>query len=371
MTKKVAIIGAGTAGCAAAYQFEKLGGWDIQIFEGSGVIGAGVRTEFKGGHPYTFGPRHFLTKNEKVFEYLNQIVPMRKLEHRFLTYLDEEADFFNYPINAADIPRMTQANKINLELAELNPDLSSAPTNFEEYWISKVGQTLYDKFIDRYSKKMWQLDDNKLIDTFNWSPKGTPIKTDQTHAWSEAISAYPIAIDGYNKFFDAVPTFANVRLNCPVQSLDTKTKTLIVDGEKLQFDIIVNTVPLDVVIDEDLGSLPFVGRDLITIILPIEHAFPEDVFFLYYANDEKYTRIVEYKKLSGYQAPSTLLGVEIPSKNGKHYPLPIKKYKAIHEAYAACLTDGIFTIGRAGKYDYHVDIDDCVEQALEIYECLR
>ena len=371
MTKKVAIIGAGTAGCAAAYQFEKLGGWDVQIFEGSGVIGAGVRTEFKGGHPYTFGPRHFLTKKENVFEYLNQIVPMRKLEHRFLTYLDEEADFFNYPINAADIPKMDQSNRINMELSQLESELSSPPENFEEYWISKVGQTLYGKFIDRYSKKMWQIDDNRKIDTFNWSPKGTPIKRDQTHAWSEAISAYPIALDGYNKFFDSVANFATVNLSCPVSSLDAFNKTILVNGEKLSFDIVVNTVPLDLIMDDDLGSLPFVGRDLITIILPIERAFPEDVFFLYYANDEKYTRIVEYKKLSGYQSSSTLLGLEIPSKNGRHYPLPIKKFKAIHDSYAERLGDGVFSIGRAGKYDYQVDIDDCIEQALEIYETLR
>jgi UDP-galactopyranose mutase len=372
MSKKVAIIGAGTAGCAAAYQFERLGGWSIDIFEGGNTVGAGVRTQFYGGHPYTFGPRHFLTRNQAVFDYFNSIVPMRLLKHRFLTYLEEEADFFSYPISALDIPRMRRSEQIQRELAVAETlELTSPPRNLEEYWISKVGETLYGKFIDSYSKKMWQVNDNREIDTFNWSPKGTPIKKDSSHGWSEAISAYPIALNGYNDFFDRVPSFARVNLKTPVDEIRPDRMEVVVKGETHKFDKIVNTIPLDSVIKEDLGSLPFVGRDLITIILPVEHLLPPDVFFLYYANAEPYTRIVEYKKFSNYQAPTTLIGLEIPSGNGKHYPLPIKKFYAIHEEYLKRLNSNIYTIGRAGKYDYQVDIDDCIEQALGIYDELR
>jgi UDP-galactopyranose mutase len=371
MTKKVAIIGAGTAGCAAAHQFRRLGGWEIEVFEAGGQMGAGVRTHFKGGHPFTFGPRHFLTKNQKVFDYLDSIIPLRRLKHRFLTYLEEEADFFNYPINAGDIPRMKRGKEIQAQLDAVEGAEISEPRNFEEYWISKIGTILYSKFIDVYSKKMWQLDDNKQIDTFNWSPKGTPIKKDSSHAWSEAISAYPIALNGYNDFFDKVLDFATVRFHCPIDEIRPQTCEVVNKGAAKKYDKIVNTVALNDVIKEDLGALPFVGRDLTTVILPIEQAFPEDVFFLYYANAEPYTRIVEYKKLSGYQASTTLLGIETPSNHGKHYPLPIKKFRALHEEYAKRLGSNVYSIGRAGKYDYQVDIDDCIEQALSIYEELK
>ena len=30
------------------------------------------------------------------------------------------------------------------------------------------------------------------------------------------------------------------------------------------------------------------------------------------------------------------------------------------------MPDGVFSIGRAGSYDYSVDIDDCIAQALDI-----
>ena len=69
--KKALIIGGGFAGCSSAHQLELLGNWDVTIVEKSSVLGAGVRTEWYGGHPHTYGPRHFLTDNEKVYEYLN------------------------------------------------------------------------------------------------------------------------------------------------------------------------------------------------------------------------------------------------------------------------------------------------------------
>ena len=110
----------------------------------------------------------------------------------------------------------------------------------------------------------------------------------------------------------------------------------IVSGEKQKYDIIINTISLDTLLNNSFGELPFVGRDLITIILPQEFVFPKDVFFLYYANDEPYTRIVEYKKFTQYKSNTTLIGLEIPSKNGKHYPLPMMKYKMIQTNTKVC-----------------------------------
>ena len=364
---KAAIIGGGFAGCAAARQLNSLG-WKVSIFERGNTLGAGVRTKFLSGHPYTFGPRHFLTKNQKVFEYLDSIVPMRMLEHRFLTYLEDERDFFSYPIALSEVPRMWSASVIEGELAALSED---EPQNLEEYWIGKVGKTLYSKFIEKYSKKMWRISDNRELDIFDWSPKGTPLKTDSSHAWSEAISAYPVARDGYNDFFDNVTTMGEVRYNTAVVVLDADTLKLSIDGVEQSFDAIVNTIPLDDLFGPLFGVLPYVGRDMQMVILPLEFALPKDVFFLYYANNEPHTRIVEYKKFTGYTSKNTLLGIETPSANGKHYPLPMKKWKSVHEQYKALLPPRFYSIGRAGSYDYKVDIDDCVEQAMQIAEELR
>ena len=77
-------------------------------------------------------------------------------------------------------------------------------------------------------------------------------------------------------------------------------------------------------------------------------------------------KIVEYKNLTLHKSHTTLLGLEIPSNNGKHYPMPVKKEIAKAEKYLSNMPDDVFSIGRAGKYDYNVDIDDCIIQAMEV-----
>ena len=84
--KKVLIIGGGIGGCASANILNDIKNLDITIVEKSKELGAGVRTYFYGGrHPYTFGPRHFLTKNKEVYKYFNKIIPMRPVNyHEFM-----------------------------------------------------------------------------------------------------------------------------------------------------------------------------------------------------------------------------------------------------------------------------------------------
>ena len=54
-----------------------------------------------------------------------------------------------------------------------------------------------------------------------------------------------------------------------------------------------------------------------------------------------------------------------------HYPVPFKKEIKKSHKYIKSLPEWYFTIGRAGTYRYEVDIDDCIEQALEIGEIIN
>lgn len=363
--KKALIIGGGIAGCAAAQQFDLKGGWDVTLIEAAPFLGAGVRTQWWGGHPYTFGPRHFLTQSERVFHFFNQYCPIRLTpEHEFITYVEKENAFYNFPINKDDIPRMPDSIVIDDELSKLS-GVENAK-NLEEYWIGSVGRKLYEKFIDEYSKKMWQVEDNRMIDTFSWSPKGVALKEGPRAAWDSAFSGYPYAENGYDNYFDLATRNATVLLNLKIDSYDIPNRRVFFNKAWHFYDVIVNTISPDLLFDQHFGELPYVGRDFHKIVLPVEFAFPENVFFIYYANSEQFTRLVEYKKFTMHKSKSTLIGMEIPSKNGKHYPLPISEEIERAERYLALLPDGVYSIGRAGSYLYRVDIDDCIEQALAI-----
>jgi UDP-galactopyranose mutase len=361
--KKALVIGGGAAGCAATHQFMLMGGWDVLLVEAAPFLGAGVRTFYYGGHPYTFGPRHFLTQNRAVYDYMNAICPLRSCaDHQFITYVERDNAFYNYPIHEDDIARMPDRDLIAAERKEA-VGVANAK-NLEEYWIGSVGRRLYEKFIDKYNKKMWLVDDNRVLDTFNWSPKGVTIKSGSRAAWDTALSAYPYAPDGYNRFFDVTTAGATVLLNTKIERYDIPYRTVWIGGEKMTFDVIVSTVSPDELFGRCHGELRYIGRDLHKIVFPTEHVFPEHVFFLYYANDEKFTRLVEYKQFTHHQSPTSLVGMEIPSFNGRHYPLPFKADQALARRYFELMPEHVYSVGRAGSYRYGLDIDDCIEQAM-------
>ena len=368
--KRALVIGGGAAGCAATHQLMMMGGWNVTLVEAAPFLGAGVRTSWFGGHPYTFGPRHFLTRNRAVYDYMDAICPLRSCaEHQFITYVERDNAFYNYPIHEDDIARMPDLDLITKERQEA-VGFENA-TNLEEYWVGSVGRRLYEKFIDQYNKKMWLVDDNAKIDTFNWSPKGVNIKSGPKAAWDSAWSAYPYAPDGYNRYFDVSTEGADVRLRTRIERYDLPNRTVWLNGEKQTYDVIVNTISPDIVMNGTYGELPYIGRDLLKIVFPTEHVFPENVYFLYYANDEPFTRLVEYKKFTHHKSPTSLVGVEIPSMNGKHYPLPFKAEQVKARKYFEDMPQHVYSIGRAGSYRYGLDVDDCIEQAMIMAEQIK
>lgn len=382
--KKALVIGGGFTGCTAAFELSKKPGWTVDLVEKNNFLGAGNRTQYYKGHPYTFGPRHFLTRERWIYDYLNYYVPLRSCgDHQFLTLGSNQNNFYNYPINYTDIEKIDSREKIYQELSEIFMSSSARPSdanyfdyykynqaseakNFEEFWVKSIGKTLYNDFIDEYSKKMWMITDNKEIDDFTWSPKGVAIKKGGPECWSDAISAYPYALNGYDNFFRIATERVSVHLNFDASLIDINNKSIKIGDVTKKYDVIINTTSLDRFFDCCYGELPYIGRDLIKLLIPTEFVLPKNVYFLYYAGEEPHTRVVEYKKFTHYKSVNSLITIEIPSKNNKHYPLPFSKFINLHKKYVNELPQDFFSIGRAGAYMYNVDIDDAIEQACKV-----
>ena len=364
LKRKVLIIGAGPAGCAAVHKLNELDELEITVVDKASQPGAGVRTNFYGGHPYTFGPRHFFTQKTYIYEYLDSMVPLRDCgDHQFISYVEQDNEFYNFPIHMDDVRRMPDSEKVLEEISNARGVHESK--NFEEYWINSVGPTLYEKIVRQYTKKMWMRDPVE-IDTFKWSPKGVTIKDGPRAALDNCMSGYPLARDGYNYFFDSIGDKCKLLLNTSIQEFDIANKKVVIDGQLEKFDFIVSTVSPDILFNFCFGELEYIGRDVHLIVFPREHVFPENVYFLYYPGNEQHTRLVEYKKFTHHEDKNSLIGIEYPSLNGKHYPIPVKTEMLKAQRYLELLPPGVFSMGRAGSYRYLVDIDDCIEQAFEL-----
>jgi UDP-galactopyranose mutase len=362
---KILIIGGGFAGCIAADMLlRKNKGHKVTLIERSNSLGGSCITQNYGGHPYTLGPRHFLTRKEWVFDFLNEKCPMRRYDngHEFLTYVERDQKFYHFPIHEDEIQWMPDADAIKGELAQ-RPDEVHA-NNLEDYWIQSVGPTLYSKFIDQYSRKMWGINSNTEITDFGFTPKGVALNKGKKAAWSDAISGFPLAINGYNDYFGLATADVEVQLNTNIEEYDFEKVRVKVKGNWISYDIIISTISPEIPMRYAFGELRWAGRDFFKLVLPMEHVFPKEVYFLYYANDEAFTRIVEYKKFYKYESATTLIGIEIPSKKNKLYPYPCKADQELHAKYISACNSRVLHIGRNGAYRY-LDVGMIIEQCAD------
>ena len=341
--------------------------WHVTIIEKSKIFGGGVRTFFHGGHPYTYGPRHFIgpEKNMPAFEFLNKIVPMRHLKKFNLSYQQKDDFFANYPMHIDDIKKLSDSKKIFSELDNLPKETKAK--NFEEFWIGRVGQTLYERFNKFYNLKAWQIKSNTEMDYgFEATVKLKPLETGPRNEFHTGyINAYPTNKDGYNKFFDVSLDGCEILLGKEIKSVDQDKLSVHFDDEQLKADLIISTISPDFLFNYCWGELAYVGRDFYKIVLPIKQALPDDVYFIYYPNEnEQQTRVTEFKKFTLHESNNTLITLEVPSMKNKLYPTMIKSQVYLADKYLESLPEKIMSVGRMGTYRY-VDIDDIIMQGLE------
>ena len=360
---KALILGGGFAGTTAAHLLKREG-WDVTLVEREPHLGGGCRTFFQGGHPFTYGPRVYYGYSTKVWDWVNRFIPMRRFPFELRTYVERDARFYSYPIHADDLPLMPDYNVIAAELARL--DNSKPPADFEEYWLQRIGRTLYDKFVNYYSRKMWMIDDNRIFDIFKWSAKDVPIEKPGTtrEAYKGSYLGYPINLNGYNPYFDKMSEGVEV-LTSEYASLHHNgvgEYEVWTSNRKMKADAIISTTPIDELLGAQFGELPYVGRDFSVFILPVKQAFPGDVRFCHYAGREPHTRITEFKKITYHESEDSLFVLETPSKRNKLYPYLTKANMALAEKYLAALPPNVHSIGRLGCYRYST-IEQTITQA--------
>ncbi|MBI4994113.1 FAD-dependent oxidoreductase [Candidatus Peregrinibacteria bacterium] len=365
---KILILGAGFSGVTTAYLLSKKG-HKVTVLEGSDHPGDGVWTKFYGGHPYTFGPRIFYTWDKEVFEHIEKFVKLRKFYTRTWTYVEKDKKLYHYPIQKKDIKMMPDSEKIIRELA-VRKGKKPSVEDFETYWIDMIGQTLYEKFVNNYSKKMWGVKSNKeLVADFKWVNKGTPIRNGDDRLYTDQFQGYPEAPDGYNEYFIKSLKGSEVLFNCKIDHINTNTRTVTTSKGDFTGDVIINTIHVDTLLKYTFGELRYYGRKLLKVVVPVEYSFPEDVTWIHYSGNEPFTRITEFKKITDHKASDTLLGIEIPSVKNRLYPVQSKSEFKKYEQYKSLFPKNFYSIGRLGTFKYK-GIEDVIRESLDLSKTL-
>lgn len=372
--KKIVIIGAGFSGCTAAYFLLKKG-YDVTVLERESHPGGGCWTRFHGEHPYTIGPRIFYSFNKKVYDHLDSFVKIRNFDTRTISYVEQDDCFYNYPLQYEDFPKMPDHKQIEKELkiAKKNVDEGNLSfENFEEYWISAIGPTLYKKFVDEYSKKMWGIDSNlELSADFKWINRGTPIRDGDTRLFGDQYQGYPYAITGYNDYFLKSLEGAKVHFNETITNIDKEKCIVSSEKNEYKYDIIINTGHTDELFGFKHGKLGYSGRKIIPIVLPNQYVFDNpDHYWAHYSGDQEYTRAVDFKKVTNNESDSCLLTLEMMSDENRLYPKQTQHDIDMYQSYKKEFPSNYYAIGRLGTFKY-TGITDAIEQAMELTDTIE
>ena len=351
------------AGCTASYLLARKG-YEVTVIEGESEPGGGVRTRWYGGHPYTFGPRVFFSKDDEVITTLTDLIQIRQFYTRTWTYVADDGARYHYPLYRGDLAKMPDRDEIRSQLAEREGKIPRTD-NFENYWLDALGPNLYGKFVDRYSRKMWGIESNVALSAnFEWVNRGTPIRDDDTRLYGDQFQGYPAAGDGFNDYFARALAGSRCVFGCRILSFDSARRIVRTTKGEFGGDIIINTVHVDSLFGNAYGRLQFCGRRFLKLVLPVEEAFPGDVTWMHYSGDEPFTRVTEFKKITNHRAADTLLGIEIPTPENRYYPVQSEVELARFKKYQGLFPKDFHSIGRMGSFQYK-GIPDAIRDALD------
>lgn len=356
------VVGAGFAGSVIAERLARVLGKKIIICDRRPHIGGNAYDHYNeaGILVHRYGPHIFHTNSKEVFEYLSQFTEWRTYEHHVLASVDGQ--LFPIPINLDTINRMYGLSLTSMEVENFFESVAEPRAKIrtsEDVVVSKVGRQLYEKFFRNYTRKQWDLDPSELDASVI---ARVPVRTNRdSRYFTDRYQAMPL--HGYTRMFENMLDHPNIKilLNCDYREIE----------RGVPFREMVFTGPIDEFFQYEFGKLPY--RSLRFKHETHNKAVYQPEAVVNYPNEHAFTRITEFKYLTGQEHPKTSIVYEFPQAEGDpYYPVPrpenaalYKKYKALADA-----TPGVHFVGRLATYKYY-NMDQVTAQALTVFNNLR
>jgi UDP-galactopyranose mutase len=306
---------------------------------------------------HKYGPHIFHTNSKDVFDYLSQFTGWRQYQHWVKANVDGQ--LVPMPINLDTINILYG---LSLDSSQVEDFFASRAEKVEQIRtsedvvVSKVGRELYEKFFQNYTRKQWGLDPSEL-DASVTSRVPTRTSRDPRY-FTDTYQAMPAR--GFTHMFENMLDHPNIQilLNCDYREA----------MKFVPFKEIVFTGPVDEFFDYRFGKLPYRSIDF-----KFEtHNRPkyQDAPVVNYPNDYAYTRITEFKYLTGQEHDKTSIVFEFPTGEGDpYYPVPRPENAQLYQQYKALAEErrDVWFVGRLATYKYY-NMDQCVAQALATFK---
>ena len=355
------IVGAGFAGSVLAERLATQSRKKVIVVESRDHIGGNAYDCYdeNGILIHKYGPHIFHTNCKKVFDYLSQFTMWRPYEHRVLASVDGQ--LVPIPINMNTINALYGLNLSAQEVEEFfqrKAEKIVPVRTSEDIVVNKIGRELYEKFFKKYTKKQWDLDPSELDASV---AARIPTRTNKDNRYfTDTYQAMPAF--GYTKMFQNMLSHPNIKI---LLKTDYREVIDIIPHKRL-----IYTGPIDSFFDYRFGKLPYRSIDFTF------ETFDQETFqstgTINFPNEYAFTRITEFKYLTGQKHQKTTIVYEFPKKDGDpYYPIPRPENNELYKKYEMLtrqMTNTFFT-GRLGTYKYY-NMDQVVAQSLSLFERL-
>ena len=356
------IVGAGFAGSVLAERLAGQSGKRVLVIDRRSHIGGNAYDCYNddGLLIHRYGPHIFHTNSERVWEYLSRFTAWRPYEHRVLAEVDGK--LLPIPINRTTVNELYGLNLLTEEECQTFFDALAEPVKHcrtsEDVVVSKVGRELYEKFFRGYTRKQWGLDPSEL-DAQVTARVPTRTNTDDRY-FTDSFQSMPL--HGYTRMFEKMLDHPNIKI---MLNTDYRDVLGVVPYREMIF-----TGPVDQYFNYCYGKLPYRSLEFRHETLDQEQLLP--VAVVNYPQQHEYTRITEFKQLTGQQHAKTGVVYEYPQAEGDpYYPIPKPECTELYNKYKALAeqTPGVHFVGRLATYKYY-NMDQVVAQALTMYDRL-
>ncbi len=351
------IVGAGFAGSVTAERLARAGNKVIIIDKRPHLAGnAYDKQDDNGVLIHLYGPHIFHTQSKEVFDYLSLFTQWRVYEHRVRAVVDGK--LLPVPINQTTINQLYGMNLDEKGVADFLKKVSlkrADITTSEDVALNTVGRDLYEKFFKGYTLKQWGLDPSQLSASVL---SRIPVRTNKDDRYFTDTYQFMPA-EGFAVLFQNLLDHKNIDIELGTDFLSVK--------ERIRTRSIIYTGPIDEYYGYRHGKLPYRSLRFAHVHLSgvVEY---QPVAVVNYPNEHSFTRITEFKHLTGQICPGTSIVREYPKADGEpYYPIPNPVNHVIYQKYKQ-LADRERTIrflGRLGEYKY-LNMDQVVAEGLKL-----
>ena len=376
----IIVVGAGAAGCTVARKLAEEKQKKVLIVEKKNHI-AGNCYDAKDAHGvlvHVYGPHIFHTGREEVYEYLSRFTKWHEFHHEVVANV--HGNYVPIPFNLHTLKAVygeTKGAVLEAKLVSVYGMGTKVPIldlmRHEDPDLQMIGKYVYDNIYVYYTMKQWGRKPEEIDPAVT---ARVPVNISYDNGYF-ADKYQGVPLHGFTGMFERMIDHANITVRLCTEAKDV----LKVSDGKLFFEVekfegqVIFTGPIDEFFDCEYGRLPYRTLDF-----TFEHYEREDYqghAVVNYTVDEAYTRITEYKYLTGQNCKGTTISKEYPGAyTGEKGQIP---YYAIaneenHNLYAkykakAAQIENFHLLGRLAEYQYY-NIDVMVEKAMELAESL-